>query len=137
MASTANASPSRRGNSRGAAFGYPIAPGEKIFSGSMICVNAAGQSQRPQTAGSVAFVGIAQNGFDNSLSATPGPNIVGGFDDYAYPVPGAAAANINAPVFATDDNTLTLVQPVSGFEKQVGHLVGMDNGRTFVEFKGY
>jgi hypothetical protein len=139
MAATSNAVPARRGNSRGPAFGYPIAPGEKIYSGTLICVNASGQAVRPQTSGALKFVGLAQNGYDNTAGTTPGPNIVGALDDFAYPVPGATWANISAPVYCTDDNTLTLTQPTSGFEGQVGHLVGIEvtSGKTFVEFKGY
>ncbi|OYV40408.1 MAG: hypothetical protein B7Z80_04595 [Rhodospirillales bacterium 20-64-7] len=137
MASTQNSAPSRRGNSRGPAYGYPIAPGEKIYSGSLVCVNALGQSVRPQTAGALNFVGIAQNSIDNSASATAGGNIVAAMDDFAYPVPTATASNITAPVYCTDDNTLTLSVPGTGFAKVVGHISGIDNGKTFVEFKGY
>jgi hypothetical protein len=137
MASTQNAAPTRRGNSRGAAFGYPIAPGEKIYSGSLMCVNAAEQAVRPQTAGALNFVGIAQSGYDNTASANAGPNIVAAMDDFAYPVASATASNITAPVYCTDDNTLTLSVPGSGFEKVVGHITGIDNGKTYVEFKGY
>lgn len=137
MAATQNTSPARRGNSRGPAFGYPIAPGEKIFAGGLICVNAAGQSQRLQTAGSIAFIGVAQSGYDNTNSAAPGPNIVGAFDEFQYVVPAATPSNIQAPVYATDDNTLTLTAPTIGFEKVVGYLIGIDSGKTYVGFSGH
>ena len=137
MALLQNTSPSRRGNSRGPAFGYPIAPGETIYSGGMICVNAAGQAQRLQTAGSLAFIGIAQHGYNNSASAAVGPTVVGAMDEYMFPVPAATTANINAPLYATDDNTLTLVKPTTGFEGVVGYLIGIDNGNTYVGFSGH
>lgn len=137
MAATQNTSPPRRGNSRGPAFGYPIAPGETIYAGGLICVNAAGQAQRLQTAGSVAFVGIAQSGYNNSASANPGPNVVGAFDEFQYVVPGATPSNISAPVYATDDNTLTLAAPTTGFEKIVGYLIGIDSGKTYVGFASH
>ena len=90
MAATKDSAPARRGNSRGAAFGYPVAPGEKIFKGTVMCVNAAGQSVRPQTAGALAFIGISESGYDNTGSSAPGPKITGQFDDFKFPVPGAS-----------------------------------------------
>lgn len=137
MASTKNVSPARRGNSRGRYFGYPIAPGEIIFAGSLVCVNAVGQMVRPQTAGSVAFVGLAQSGYNNSASTAPGPNIVAGCDEFYLSVPGATPANINDPVYCTDDNTLTLTAPTAGFEAPIGALIGIENGSTVVELRGY
>jgi hypothetical protein len=137
MALTSNANPVRRGPRRGDAFGYPVAPGEKIYAGGLVCVNASGQLVRLQTAGASKFVGIAQSGFDNSASASAGPTIVAAFDTYCLTVTGATAANITAPVYATDDATLTLSVPGSGFEGIVGHLVGIDNGQTYVDVKGY
>jgi hypothetical protein len=137
MAATKDSAPARRGKSRGAAFGYPVAPGEKIFKGTVMCVNAAGQSVRPQTAGALAFIGISESGYDNTGSSAPGPKITGQFDDFKFPVPGASYTNIGAPVYATDDNTLTLAAPGSGFEKSVGHIAGIEGGATFVEFSAH
>lgn len=137
MASTKNVSPARRGNSRGRYFGYPIAPGEVIFAGSLVCVNAALQMVRPQTAGALAFVGLAQDGYNNAASTAPGPTIVAGCDEFYLNVPSTTAANINAPVYCTDDNTLTLTAPTSGFEAPIGALIGIENGQTVVEVRGY
>lgn len=137
MALTSNSNPARRGARRGDAFGYPVAPGEVIYTGGLVCLNASGQLVRLQNAAAATFVGVAQSGYNNTMSAAPGPNIVADFDTYALVVPGATAANINAPVYATDDNTLTLTLPTTGFVKIVGYLVGIDNGQTYVDVKGH
>jgi hypothetical protein len=137
MALTGNITVRRRGPARGAAFGYPVAPGEKIYAGGLVCVNSSGQMVRPQTSGAVAFVGLAQAGYDNSASASAGPTIVAANDEYALTVPSATPSNINAKVYATDDGTLTLTAPGSGFAGVVGYLIGIDNGQTYVEVKGH
>lgn len=138
MALTQNITVSRRGPVRSDAFGYPVAPGEVIYTGGLFGVNASGQAVRIQTAGIVAFAGIALNGVNNvSSSSASGTQAVGSTDTFALNVPGATPANINAKVYATDDGTLTLTAPTSGFEGMVGFLVGIDNGQTYVKVQGH
>ncbi len=137
MALTGNIAVARRGYSRGLAFGGPIAPNEVIYTGGLIGVNASGQTQRIQTAGTVAFIGLAQGGSNNSASAAPGDTVVGQMDCFKLAVPAATAANIGAPVYATDDNTLTLTKPTTGFEGVVGYLAGIENGATWVELSNH
>jgi hypothetical protein len=137
MALAKNIAVSRRGPRRGDSFVYPAAPNEVIYTGGLFGVNAAGQAVRIQTSGIVAFVGIADNGVNNVGNAAAGPNVVGLNDTYALTVPGATFANINQPVYATDDNTLTLTAPSTGFEGKIGWLVGIENGQTYVEVKGH
>jgi hypothetical protein len=136
MALTANAKIDRRGNARGQSFGYPVAPGETIYSGSLCCVNSAGQLVRLQTAGGVAFVGMAMSYYSNVGNAAAGPNVVCSNDEMALTVPAASFANINATVYATDDGTLQLTAPGSGFAGKVGNLIGIDNGQTYVKVQG-
>jgi hypothetical protein len=137
MALVQNITLARRGPPRGSAFGYPVAPGEKIYTGGVCCINSSGQLVRPQTAGAVTCVGIAQSGYDNTASASPGPVIVTAFDTFALTVPSATPSNINAKVYATDDGTLTLTLPGSGFTGMVGYLAGIDNAQTYVDVKGH
>lgn len=132
MALTGNIAPRRRGYARGDAFGYPVAPNEVVYTGGLTCVNASGQAQRVQSAGSVAFIGIATTGQNNTGSAVAGDNVVAAFDTYALTVPGATPTNIGEPVYASDDNTLTLTAPTTGFTGKVGYLAGIDNGQTYV-----
>jgi hypothetical protein len=137
MALTQNIAVSRRGPARGDAFGYPIAPGETIYTGGITCVNAAGQAVRPPTSGAVAFAGIATNGWNNSASSAAGPVIVAAGGTWALNVPGATVSNLWAKVYATDDGTLTLTAPTSGFEGAIGYLAGIDNGQTYVALTGH
>ena len=137
MALTGNIAPARRGYSRGAAFGYPIAPGEVIYTGGLTGINASGQAQRIQTAGTVAFIGLAQGGASNVGNSAAGNTVVGQMDCYRLTVPSATVANIGAPVYATDDNTLTLTKPSAGFEGVVGYLAGIDSGATWVELSNH
>ncbi len=137
MALSGPYAPARRGYSTGRRFGAPIAPGEVIYTGGLTGVNASGQAQRIQTAGTVAFLGIAEKGINNSAGAAAGDNVVGQLDCYKLPVPGATPANIGAPVYATDDNTLTLAKPGTGFEGVIGYLAGIENGATWVELSNH
>jgi hypothetical protein len=137
MALTGNITVARRGPARGNAFGYPVAPGETIYAGGLVGVNSSGQAVRIQTSGIVAFVGLAMNGVNNVGNASAGATVTAANDTFALTVPSATDANVNAKVYATDDGTLTLTQPGSGFTGIIGYLVGIDNGQTYVEVKGY
>lgn len=111
MALTSGYGPQRRGAppASGSVFGGLVAAGEQIWRGGMIAWNAAGTLQRLQTAGSVAFAGLAAKDFYNAgtvAACSPPMEALKGV--FALSVPGAAYANINQPVFATDDNTFTL-----------------------------
>jgi hypothetical protein len=147
MALTKGFNLTRRGAAMGRAdFGYPAAPGAVIWRGGIMGLNASGQLQPIQTAAGtvngvamtacVAFAGVAMQDFNNSAVAAPGPAVVAGRQCYALVVPGATFANIGSAVYATDDATLTLTAPTSGFEGAIGTLVGIDNGATFVNILG-
>jgi uncharacterized membrane protein (DUF2068 family) len=134
MALTADAAYQRRGLPGRNEFGYPVAAGEKVFRGSIIAVNAAGAVVRVQTAGAVQIIGLADHFLDNSGSASVSTDrVVGLKGTYALTVPSATAANINATVYASDDNTLTLTQ---GTLLAAGVLVGIEGGQTFVQMIG-
>lgn len=107
--------PVRRGQAPfGGSFGYPVAPGEKIWRGGLVAVNASGQLVRIQTSGALAFVGIASQDYDNSASGSAGPAIAAEKGTYRLAVSGASFANINQQVFASDDNTLSLSNALAG-----------------------
>jgi hypothetical protein len=138
MALTQNITVSRRGPARGDAFGYPVAPNEVIYAGGLFGLNASGQAVRIQTAGIVSFVGMALNGVNNLGNANPSATaVVGSNDTFALTVPAATPASINAKVYATDDGTLTLAVPGSGFEGIIGYVAGIDNGQTYVKVQGH
>ena len=96
-------------------FGYQVAAGEQVWRGSIVALNTAGYLQRVQTAGSVVVVGLCGQDYNNTASAAVSPDYVTverGWWNIA--VPGAKAANINQPVYATDDSTVTLTPPIAG-----------------------
>ncbi len=117
-------------------FGYPTAPSVNIYLGSLLEVNAAGQAQPMGVAGGVAFIGVSDRQVLNSLSTSPGAPVTPMRRTLGLTVPSATYANIGAPVYAagTDDNTLTLTQ--TGSLVQIGTLVGIVNGQTFVSIIG-
>jgi hypothetical protein len=115
MALTAFNPVQRRGPPSPGSFGYQVAPGEQIWGGGLVGLNAAGYLQRAQTAGTQAIVGIANRDFNNTASAVASSSWVmvdRGF--WVLPVTGATPAGIDQPVYAIDDNTLTMVVPGSG-----------------------
>jgi hypothetical protein len=127
----------RRGAPRGNDYGYPAAPGVKIWRGGHLGLNAAGQVQPIQTAGSVSYAGIADRDYDNSASSVAGDNVIALRGCYKLVVPSAVFASINEPVYAVDDGTLTLTQNGSApYLLQAGVLNGIDNGATFVLIQG-
>lgn len=115
MALAAGIGPARRGAPPLAGiFGGPVAPSEQIWRGGIICWNAAGQLQRLQTAGSVAFAGLASKDYNNTASTAPASvGMEALLGTYALTVPGASYANIRQPVYATDDGTLTLASALT------------------------
>ena len=137
MALTSDAKPQRRGQRFGRSdFGYPVAPGEKIFRGGIVCVNSSGQLVRPQTSGAVAFAGLAAATYDNSASAVAGPTIVAERASFALAVGSATVSDLGKAVYATDDNTFTLTAPSTGFAETIGTLTGNENGQTWVLLEG-
>jgi hypothetical protein len=117
--------PIRRGQPPTAgAFGYPIAPGEQIWRGGLLAVNSAGQAQRIQTAGSLQFIGIADQDYNNTASGVAGPLIEAKRGTWRLPVSGASFPNLGQNVYASDDNTLSLTNAETG----VFALGGSDTG---------
>jgi hypothetical protein len=135
MALTAGYGPIRRGRpASGGEFGYPVAPGEKVFRGGLIAINSSGYAQRVQTSGSVTVIGICDRDYDNTASSAPSSQkVVGMRGCYALTVAGATFSNINANVYATDDNTLQLS---STSALLVGTLAGFEGGQSYVTMAG-
>lgn len=135
MALTADANYNRRGMAATRnEFGYPVAPGEKVFRGSLVGLNSSGQMVRMQTGTPVAFVGVADRNLDNSAGGVASATLVVAMKGtWAIPLSGATVSNTNAAVYASDDNTLTLT---AGSLKQVGTLVGIEGAATYINILG-
>jgi hypothetical protein len=135
MALTADVVLKRRGPPKGGEYGYYVAPGEKVFRNSLVGLNAAGQMQRIQTSGTVAFLGLAAMAYDNTASAAASVTPVEALRGiWRLVVPSAIPANLNATVYVVDDNTLTLTQ--SGSLLVAGNLDGIEAGFTWVRLLG-
>ncbi len=122
MALSAGYTPGRRGlPPTSGIYGGMVAAGEQIWRGGMIAWNAAGTLQRLQTAGAVAFAGMASKDYNNTASAVAAcsPPMEALKGTFALTVPNAGYANIRQPVFATDDNTFTLADALTA-----GHALG-------------
>jgi hypothetical protein len=135
MALSAGVALARRGPpNQGTEFGYPVAPGEQIWRGGVVGVNASGQLQRIQTSGTVAGFGVASKDYSNVGNASASTvSVVAMKGCWALTVPSATTANIGAAVYASDDNTLTLT---AGSLHQVGILAGIEGGQTYVQMIG-
>lgn len=138
MALTADAPLIRRGQRTPGDFGYPVAPGEKVFKGSLLALNANGQVQRAQTAGGVVIVGVADRTLDNSGNAGASTEYViaqrGIWGGIA--ITGEAFNKVGSAVYATDDGALNVTN--SGSLLTAGTISGYDvaTGQYFVELEG-
>lgn len=135
MALTSDQSYPRRGlKANGTEFGYPVAPGETVYRGSLCLVNATGQLQRLQTAGGVALAGLAEAQLNNAgNAAASSTNVTALRGTFGIPVPGATVSNIGASVYATDDGSFQLTVPAGGYVAAIGTIVGLENGLTYVK----
>ena len=115
-------------------FGYAVAAGEKVFRGSHIAINAAGNLVRVQTSGAAVYLGLADRDLDKSASsAVSADKVVALKGCYGIAVPSASFANIGATVYAADDGTLTLT---AGSLLAAGTIAGIEAGLTFVNIAG-
>jgi hypothetical protein len=117
----------------GSSFGYQVPAGAHVYAGQLLMMTAATLVQPLGVAGGVAFAGIASSELNNVGVTTASSSYVEVKRDIVIQavVPGAIAANLGAPVYATDDITYTLSSN-SGANVQVGTLAGFEGGNTWV-----
>lgn len=111
-------------------FGYKVKAGVRIYRDAILAVTAAGLLVKPGDAGAVAVVGLAPTAGDNTNGADGDIVLEPRRGIFPLTVPTATHAHIKAPVYCTDDNTLTLTASTN---LAVGTLVGIENGQTWVE----
>jgi hypothetical protein len=139
MALNADANYVRRGPPGGRnEFGYVPSANAVIYRGALLGLTVAGTLQPIQTSGSVAFGGMADRASNTQGQPVVQPFVVGLVGCWGLTVPTVTQANIGtylrAPVYATDDGTLTLT---AASNLQIGTLAGIDpNGQTFVTLLG-
>lgn len=113
----------------GNGFGYPVKAGIRFFGRALIALTASGFAVPVGHAEAVAFVGIANEGVDNR-DGTDGASHVTVYRDVRGFNFAATPSDLNKPVYATDDETLTL-DATTGL--RVGIITGMDDGRVWVD----
>jgi hypothetical protein len=90
---------------------YLLDAGSKIYKGTFVFVRANGYAWPGRSTTSITdvFVGIAYETVDNTSGAAGAASIrVEREGSYVFGLASAVQANIGAPVYATDDQTLTL-----------------------------
>ena len=99
----------RRKTRPGNSYGYPVLGGVRIFGGTYIGVTAALAAVPAGHASCVALIGFAEENVDNRDGATGDRLINAKKDVTAIPLAGATAADIGKTVYASADDTFTLV----------------------------
>ncbi len=135
MALAAGKIRARRGREpSGGAFAYSVKAAAKVWRGSFVCVNSSGAMVLIGAGDAAQFVGIADRDLDNTAGAAVSEQKVTALKGiYAITVPAATHANINATVYATDDDTATLTASTN---LPIGTLVGIEAGQTYVKLLG-
>ena len=135
MALSAGINRDRRGPEPVAgAFGYGVKAAAKVWRGSFVAVNSSGAMVLIGAGDASQFVGLADRDLDNTAGgATSAEKVIALKGTYAITVPSATHANINAIVYATDDNTATLTASTN---LPIGTLAGIEGGQTFVKLLG-
>lgn len=113
----------------GDCFGYPVAANTRIFGRALVALTAAGLAVPVGATDGIAFAGIAKESIDN-LAGGDGEKTVTVLRDVRGFVFDATASDLNKPVYATDDETLTLT--AGGNAMRVGVIVGIGDGRVWV-----
>lgn len=117
--------PSRSGES----FGYPVKAGVRFFGRGLVALTAMGLAVPAGHAEAVVVVGSAELHLDNRDGADGDLHVnalrdVRGFEFTATP------ADIGKPVYAVDDETITLDD--TGGRLKAGVVVGLGDGLTWV-----
>ena len=128
---------------------YPVLSGQAIYTGALVEIRTDGYLQPWQNGSTSAFAGVALEGTitplaENSqggiapFTGVMAPNkrgITVGRSGRLYRFPYAAAAitNLGAPVYATDDHTITLVSQTL----RIGTVVDYESGYLWVDFSGF
>lgn len=116
---------------------YPVKASTTIYQGMLVAVDATGYLiPCPANVGKTnRFIGVAADGTlaqGASDGAVKVPVFLMGLFHYACT--GASVAKIGAPVYVTDNNTLTVTDPGDG--KIVGHIVNYTtSGKAWVKFQ--
>ncbi|MCX5497320.1 hypothetical protein OSH11_21665 [Kaistia dalseonensis] len=117
----------------GDAYGYPVKAATRIFARTLVAVTATGLAVPAGTVGAVAVVGVAGHHADNRLGPDADGKIRVDREVFTFAFAGTAPtfANIGSPVYAVDDNTVSL-DSSSGTRLKAGTLDGIEDGTPWV-----
>ncbi len=93
----------------GRLYGFPVLAGVVIFGGAAVGLTAAGYLVPAAHANAVKLIGFAQERVDNSAGASGDLWATVEKDVRIIPLAGAAVTDIGATVYASADDTFTLV----------------------------
>lgn len=93
----------------GQVINYKVEAAKLIYNGSLVVLNGSGNAEPATDASSKTFIGVAAEQVDNSAGAAQALD-VDVWVDGAYLMTGSgfAATDVGKPVYASDDNTITL-----------------------------
>jgi hypothetical protein len=91
-------------------FGFPVAASTVIYVGALVGINSSGYAVPMSLSTTLAIAGVCEAQANNAAGAAGAINVEVRKGHYLFNVTGTAItlANLNANVYASDDNTVTL-----------------------------
>lgn len=118
-------------------YSFGVEAASKIYAGSIVCLNAAGNAVKGATSTTLKAVGVAAEQADNTLGAAAALQVPveRGLFRFANSAAGDAigAANIGASCYIVDDQTVALTSG-SGTRSIAGTVRDVDAQGVWVEF---
>jgi len=107
----------------GKSYGYPVLAGVLIYGGAAVGITAAMAAVPAGHADAVKLIGFSEERIDNTMGATGDQYVKIEKGVRLIPLAGATVADIGAAVYASADDTFTLV---AGVLLQIGTIHAID-----------
>lgn len=118
-------------------FSFPVEAASKIFAGSIVCINAAGNATKGATSTTLKTVGVAQEQADNTSGAAGAIQVPVERGTWRFSNSTAGdlitLANVGATCYVVDDQTVALTNG-SGTRSAAGTVRDVDASGVWVEF---
>ena len=106
---------------------YPIAAAAKIYKGSIVCLNAAGEAVKGGAGGSAVCVGKASATYDNTGGSAAAMDVEVEFGVFGWDSTTLDAGDVGAVAFVSDDQTVAATGTV-----KAGPITEVRDGQVFV-----